>query len=135
MLISDRSNCVVEIQWKAPVIVNAPKVCFYAVNMRYNGSTRVNFNVSQTSFIEVLQPNIKYEFYIQSINNQSCYSNEYPKCPTNLAFGSTSAFANYTMPSTCSTTTTSTKPTNKALKNYLNITLKFIIFIHFWLSW
>jgi hypothetical protein len=130
LMISSQSLCAVEIQWKAPTVINAPKVCYYAISMRLNGS-QVNFNVEQTSYIQILQPNINYTFFIQAVNNRSCYSNESSNCSTSSS-GSQSAFISYTLPSgtSCSGTTQPPPSTTSAAFTFnLNLILLIVLFL------
>jgi hypothetical protein len=125
LMISSQSLCDVEIQWKAPSVINAPRVCYYAVSMRPSGSNQVNFTVTQTSYIQILQPNTAYNFFIQAVNNGSCYSSENSKC-SNRSSGSQSAFISYT----CSVTTQSPPSTTSAAFTLnLNLILLFVLFL------
>ena len=129
LMISGRSLCAVAIQWKAPSVINAPRVCYYTINLRPNGTGQVNFNVTQTTYIQILQPNTAYNFSIQAVNDISCYSSENSNCSTRSS-GSQSAFISYTIPSGtgCSTTTT-TSPTSAAFTLNLNLILLFVLFL------
>jgi hypothetical protein len=123
LMISSQSLCDVEIQWKAPSVINAPRVCYYAVSMRSSGSSQVN--VEQTSYNKTLQPNTVYNFSIQAVNDISCYSSENSKC-SNRSSGSQSAFISYT----CSVTTQSPPSTTSAAFTLnLNLILLFVLFL------
>jgi hypothetical protein len=122
-MISSQSLCDVEIQWKAPSVINAPRVCYYAVNMRSSGSSQVN--VEQTSYNKTLQPNTVYNFSIQAVNDISCYSSENSNCSTRSS-GSQSAFISYT----CSVTTQPPQSTTSAAFTLnLNLILLFVLFL------
>jgi hypothetical protein len=125
LMISSQSDCAVVIQWNAPLVINAPKVCYYVVNMRPSGSSQVNENVELTSYSQILQPNTAYNFSIQAVNNGSCYSSENSKCLT-LSSGSQSAFISYT----CSVTTQPPQSTTSAAFTLnLNLILLFVLFL------
>ena len=133
LMISYLSDCVVSIQWKAPVVINSPKVCYYDINMRQFSSRHQRFILNETTFIQVMEPNINYTFYIQSVNNASCYISENPKCSASRPSGSQSSSISYTLPSdaVCSDTTT---PVSSAFTSNFNTILQVFLFLTFILN-
>ena len=115
------NNCSILIEWTAPSVINAPRVCFYEVKYSDGISSAVVQNVDVTSFKFTGKPNARYNFYIQSINTQKCYTSHSvsQSCKQVASMSATLTF----------TTSTSCKSSNSNSGRSINYNLSFYIFL------
>ena len=99
----DKKKCAISITWKEPNIVNAPNVCYYELKFRDGVNRERSYTTNSTSYGITLDANKAYNFYLQSVNNGTCYKNQFPSvqnCKLQQT-ASNSSFFNVNTPSKC----------------------------------
>ena len=69
-------DCSISIEWLAPQISNSPYDCYYDVKFNDGISSSVTQNADTGLFKLAGKQSRKYNFYIQSVNSQKCYSDQ-----------------------------------------------------------
>jgi hypothetical protein len=69
-------DCSITVEWLAPQISNSPYVCYYEVKYSDGINPSVTTNIDTTSFKFSGKASRQYNFYIQSVNSQKCYSDQ-----------------------------------------------------------
>ena len=118
-------DCTLTVSWKEPQIVNAPSVCYYEVKYRDNTGSSKTTPVESTSLKLTVKPNLKYNFFIQSINNHTCYASQFPSAQQCLVKQTASRSETFSFNSDSQCTNS-----NASVKTTFNTLFLIILLIH-----